>query len=95
MRFVSVRELRGKSAEVWRKLAEDKDMVVTSKGKPLALLSILSEETLEEELAALRKARAIAGVDALQRRSMKRGARPLSLEEIEAEIREVRRARSR
>ena len=39
MRFVSVRELRGQSAAVWKALAEEKDLVVTSNGKPIALLS--------------------------------------------------------
>ena len=48
MRFVSVRELRGKSAAIWKELAEEKDLVVTSNGKPIALLSATSEELLEE-----------------------------------------------
>ena len=48
MRFVSVRELRGQSAAVWKALAEEKDLVVTSNGRPIALLSATSDETLEE-----------------------------------------------
>ena len=39
MRFVSVRELRGQSAAVWKALAKEKDLIVTSNGKPIALLS--------------------------------------------------------
>ena len=58
MRFVSVRELRGQSAAVWKALAEEKDLVVTSNGKSIALLSATSDETLEGSLGAVRRARA-------------------------------------
>ena len=53
MRFISVRELRGKSALIWQELTEEKDMVVTSNGKPIAILSNTSEDTLEESIAAM------------------------------------------
>ena len=56
MRFVTVRELRGQSAAVWKALAEERDLVVTSNGKPIALLSATSGEFLEESLGALRRA---------------------------------------
>ena len=36
MRFVSVRELRGKSAAIWKELAQEQEMVITSNGKPIA-----------------------------------------------------------
>ena len=42
MRFVSVRDLRGNSAQVWRLLADEKEMVITSNGKPVAILSSVS-----------------------------------------------------
>ncbi len=94
MRFLSVRELRGKSAEVWRRLADEREIVITSKGKPLALLSAVDEATLEDSLAALRTARALAAVSAMQRRSAERRGERLSLKEISAEISRVRRGRS-
>ncbi len=46
MCFVSVRELRGQSAAVWKTLAEEKDLIITANGKPVALLSAMSDETL-------------------------------------------------
>lgn len=61
MRFVSVRELRGRSAAIWKELAKEKDLVITSNGKPIALLSATSEENLEESLVAVRRARALTG----------------------------------
>lgn len=83
MRFVSVRELRSKSADVWRQLTEEQELVITSNGKPIAIVSSVSEETLEDSLRAIRRARAMAAVEAMQRR----GARSvLGSEDVEAEI---------
>ena len=47
MKFITVRELRGRSGQVWNKLARERDMILTSNGKPIAILSAVSEETLE------------------------------------------------
>ena len=56
MRFVTVRELRSRSAEVWRRLADEQEMVITSNGKPLAILSAVSPEDLEENVWIVRAA---------------------------------------
>ena len=95
MRFVSVRELRGRSSAVWKALADEKELVITSNGKPIALLSATSEEQLEESLDAVRRARAQAAVAAIQDASLKAGTQRLSPEDINAEIDAVRRARTR
>ena len=95
MRFVSVRELRGRSAAVWKALAEEKDLVVTSNGKPIALLSATSDETLEESLGAVRRARAQAAASAMQQASLKAGTDRMSLDEINAEIDSARAERAR
>lgn len=95
MRFISVRELRGQSAAVWRTLADEKDLVVTSHGKPIAVLSATSEEHLEELLGAVRRARAQAAATAIQQASRARGTDRLSLDEINAEVDAVRRSRRR
>jgi prevent-host-death family protein len=95
MRFVSVRELRGNSAEIWRELARERELIITSHGKPIAILSAVSEETLEESLAAFRRARAIAAVDAMQLASIEACTSPMSMKEINSEIAEVRRRRAK
>ena len=95
MRFVSIRELRNQSALVWKALAQEKDLVITSNGKPIALLSAMVEENLEESLGAIRRARAQAAVTALQQVSLRAGKDRLSLEDINAEIDAARRERSR
>jgi len=95
MRFISVRDLRGRSAQVWRELAAEKDMVVTSNGKPIAILSATSAETLEESLAAVRRARAMAAVEAMQSQSLEAGTDRMTLEEINAEIAAARKDRAK
>ncbi len=93
MRFISVRDMRGKSAQVWGQLKEEKELVITSNGKPIAILSAVQEGRLEETLAAIRRARAMAAVDAMQQRALKMGLDTMTLEEINAIIEEVRRER--
>lgn len=95
MRFVSVRDLRGKSAEVWQRLQDEKDIVVTSNGRPIALLSTVSEKNLEESIATLRRARAMAAVQEMQAASVLKGTHRMTPEEINAEIQAVRKSRSR
>lgn len=95
MKFVSVRDLRGKSADIWRELPDEREMVITSNGRPVAILAAVNESNLEESLAAFRRARAIDAVAALQRRSVASGADALTTDEIEAEIAVVRKARRR
>lgn len=93
MKFVSVRDLRGRSAEIWRELPGEREMVVTSNGRPVAILAAVSESNLEESLAAFRQARAIDAVSSMQRRSVAIGNDAISAAEIKAEIAAVRQAR--
>ena len=95
MKFVSVRDLRGKSADIWRELPDEREMVITSNGRPVAILAAVNEANLEESLAAFRRARAIGAVASLQRRAVSSDADALSGDDIEAEIAAVREARRR
>jgi prevent-host-death family protein len=95
MQFVSVRELRSRSAELWKRLDAEPDMVITSNGRPVAILTAVSPEGLEESLAALRRARAVAAVEAMQRRSVAAGKHRLSQSAIQAEIKAFRKGRTR
>ena len=94
MKFLSVRDLRGKSAQIWKDLPEEREMVITSNGRPIAILATISESNLEESLAAFRQARAVEGVAALQRRSADQGTNRITMDEIDAEIQAVRKKRA-
>jgi antitoxin (DNA-binding transcriptional repressor) of toxin-antitoxin stability system len=93
MKFLSVRDLRSKSADVWKGLTAEREMVVTSNGRPIAILSTVTEETLEETLVAIRRSRAVTAVSEIQRRSVQSGKAAITPAEIDAEIASVRRAR--
>lgn len=95
MKFVSVRDLRGKSADIWRDLPGEREMVITSNGRPVAILAAVNESNLEESLAAFRQNRAIDAVASMQRRSASRAGAALTSDDIEAEIAAVREARRR
>jgi antitoxin (DNA-binding transcriptional repressor) of toxin-antitoxin stability system len=95
MRFLSVRDLRGKSAEVWKELPNEREMIITSNGRPIAILAAISESTLEESLAAFRQARAVEAVATLQRRSADQGTDKITMDEIDAEIKNVRKKRAK
>jgi antitoxin (DNA-binding transcriptional repressor) of toxin-antitoxin stability system len=95
MKFISVRDLRGKSAEVWKNLPGEREMIVTNSGRPIAILAAVSESNLEESISAFRQARAVEAVGNLQRRSLEQGTDSIAAKVIEAEIQEVRKKRIR
>jgi len=93
MEFVAIRDLRLKPGEVWDKLRQQRELILTSNGRPVAIIAGVGEEDVEETLAALRRARAQAAVARLRRAAAERGADKLSAAEIEAEITQARRER--
>ena len=62
MKFVTVRDFRTKPAQIWKDLPIEQEMVITNNGKPIALLTPLSDENLEDTLKSVRRARAINAV---------------------------------
>jgi len=94
MKFLSVRDLRGKAAQIWKELPDEKEMIVTSNGRPIAILAAITESNLEESLSAFRRSRAVEAVVSLQRRSVENRTDKILLDEINAEIKSVRKKRS-
>ena len=74
-------------------LDKDEDVVITSKGKPIALLTGVSDVTFDETLKLLRRAKAELAVSRMRKASLKRGLSRLTTREIEAEIIAARKAR--
>jgi antitoxin (DNA-binding transcriptional repressor) of toxin-antitoxin stability system len=95
MKFLSVRDLKTKSSQVWKELPGQKEMVVTSNGRPIALLSSINENNLEQILTAFRHARATSTVATIQYESTQKGTDKISMDEISAEIEEVRSIRKK
>ena len=95
MDFISVRDLRIQPGQVWKRLSETGELIITSNGKPIALLSGITDETLEQTLTALRRARAQVAVSQMRAAAQARGMDKLSPAEIDAEIRSARRSRKK
>ena len=95
MKFLSIRDLKTKSSQVWKELAGQKEMIVTSNGRPIAILSSINENNLEQVLAAFRRARATNAVASIQYESTQKGTDKISIEEINAEIGAVRSKRKK
>jgi antitoxin (DNA-binding transcriptional repressor) of toxin-antitoxin stability system len=95
MKFISVRDLRSKSAQVWKQLPEEREMIITSNGRPIAIIAAAKDSDLEASLSAFRQARAVEAVASLQRRSVEKGNDKITMDEIDAEIKTVRKKRTR
>ncbi len=91
MKFVTVRELKQKTTEIWRLIEKGEDLIITSNGKPIALLTGVSEDTLEDDLDTLRRASALKSLDKIHRESLKKGTYKISMEKIDKEIRRARK----
>jgi prevent-host-death family protein len=92
MRYVTVRDLNTKPKEVWDKVKEA-DVVITSNGKPIAILTGADESNLDARLQALRRSRALMAMEEMQKTAASKGLDRWPEKRIEAEIRDVRKSR--
>ncbi len=93
MDYVTVRELREKSGEIWQRVEAGEEFVVTRNGKPFALLVHTEPSEVDAALRAYRAARLGAVLERLQAQARASGADQLTDEEIQAEIDAVRAER--
>jgi len=93
MDFVTMRELRAESAKVWKKVDAGEEVVITRNGKPFALLVNTRADELEDLLRAVRAERFGAAVRKIQAESERQGLSGMSMEEIDAEIAQMRKER--
>ena len=94
MRFISVRDLNTKPKEIWSKI-KDEEVVITSNGKPIALLSGVTEETLEKTVRAIRRSRALIALEEMQKKAIELGFDKWTDSQMESEIKAVRKSRRR
>ena len=93
MKFVTVRDLRGKTSELWKELDRERELVLTNNGKPIAILSATDEDSFESCLWTLRRSRASDALAKLQRGAEGRELTALTSEDIETEIQNARKDR--
>ena len=93
MRFFTIRDFRNKTASIRKALREEHEIVLTANGRPFAILADVDDETFEEKIAALRRARALAVLDRVGAGARQAGAEKLTMKDIDAEIAKARRER--
>jgi prevent-host-death family protein len=93
MKFVTVRDFRIRPGVVWKNLEKNEEVVITSSGKPIALLTSISDVNFDEKLRVLRRTKAELAASRMRKTALKKGVSRLSKKQIESEIRAVRRAR--
>ncbi|MBW7925476.1 MAG: type II toxin-antitoxin system Phd/YefM family antitoxin [Burkholderiaceae bacterium] len=93
METLSIRELRNRPGAVQDDLSKKGELLLTSNGRPVAVMLSVDGESLDETLEVLRLARGQLALRALRRRARDQGTSELSTEEIDAEIAATRRSR--
>ena len=93
MNLITVRDLRNRSGEVWRRLAQQQELIVTSNGRPVALLASVNEDDVGKTLAMLRRARAQVAASRMRETAVTAGADRMTLDEINEEIGKARQER--
>lgn len=90
MTFVSIRDMRTRPGEVWQQLQDEGDLIVTSSGRPFALMIAAEGEDVEALLLALRRARAQLATSKMRRQAGEAGLDRMAMDDIDAEIRQAR-----
>lgn len=94
MKFVATRALRINPAQVWSLLDKEKDLVITSNGRPVGVLTLADEDSLEDVLTTLRQARAQAAVADIRRLAVARGLDRLTERQVQDVIQKSRKTRT-
>jgi prevent-host-death family protein len=93
MKFISMRDLRLRPGKVWKMAKEEGDVVLTVNGRPVAILTGVDENSLETEVSAIRRARALQALDSLQVASLRKRTDRITADKIDREVRAVRKTR--
>ncbi|MBI4698499.1 MAG: type II toxin-antitoxin system prevent-host-death family antitoxin [Nitrospirae bacterium] len=93
MKFVTVRDFRIRPGSVWSNLGKNEDVIITSNGKPIAILTGVSDVNFDETMKMLRRAKAEIAISRMRRKSLLKGLSKLSQKEIESEIISARKGR--
>ena len=93
MKFVTIREFRNETAKIRKDLEAEREVVLTANGRPFALLSRVEPDSVEDEVLAVRRARARIAIDRMRAQAKARGLDKMTMEDVDAFIADVRRRR--
>jgi len=93
LKFVPARDLRIRPGSVWKNLKASRRLVITSNGKPQAILKDISGKDLEEEWKNDIIADGLSALSRIRAAARTNGTDALTVEEIDKEIRASRKGR--
>jgi antitoxin (DNA-binding transcriptional repressor) of toxin-antitoxin stability system len=93
MKFISIRDLRSDTAGLRRDLQADREIIITANGKPIAVMTRVGTDNVEEEILAIRRARARAAVGRMRARAVTEGLDRLTMDQIDGIVSRARRER--
>ena len=86
MQFASIREFRLNASMILGRTRNEESLIVTRRGKPVAILIPATSDTIEEVLRAVEGAKLKGAVERARKEAAQAGARRLTKKEINAEI---------
>jgi len=95
MKTVTIRDFRTRPKQVREALKGERETVLTSNGRPVALMIPVDTGSIDETLETLRRARALEAARTIRADSRKRGIDRMPMKEIDAIITKTRKARAR
>ena len=93
MKFLTIRDLRTHTAQLRKDLLTEREVVITAHGRPFAVMTRVEPDKLEEEILAIRRARARAALSRVRAKAKAAGLDRLTMDQIDAIIAEARRGR--
>ncbi|MBM4030947.1 MAG: hypothetical protein FJ291_04080 [Planctomycetes bacterium] len=93
MKFVTIREFRNNTAAVRKELQTEREIILTANGRPFAMMTRVSPDTVEREVLALRRARARVLLDEIRAQAKAGGMDKWTMEDIDALIAKARAER--
>ncbi|MBM4147640.1 MAG: hypothetical protein FJ224_01140 [Lentisphaerae bacterium] len=95
MKFMTVREFRLNTGGARKTLEKDEDLVLTSNGRPFAVVSRVHADSLDKELSAMQRARARVAIDRLRDAARADGSDGITMDEIDGIVQGVRQKKVR
>lgn len=93
MKFLSIKELRSNTARLRRDLEAEREVIITANGRPFAVMTRVDPDGVEEELLAIRRARARGALTRIRAKAKADGLDRLTMGEIDAIVAKARRER--
>jgi len=91
MEFIAARDFRVRPGQVWKRLKKTGNLLVTSNGKPIAIMRSIEGHDIAEELKIEACARGLNVVSRMRAQARHKGLNSLSMEDIDKEIAAARK----